>query len=321
MAPPLHLDAARSGLAPSGPGRTRLARRVLRPRGALRRPGYSPRRLRLVAGREEGPLRRALRLGRRRRARPGSRAKIDPGAAGLSHGPGRPREYPAPCRGTDDPRGRCRRVLATDLGWPGYLAILEEECERGAASSSAFRSARTSCSGSSPRGRLRTGWPLRPLKEDCDGLFLPAVSHHGVRIPLGLIGDRLGAPGSAAGLRHRRRPAPRASAAGPGVIYAGLVIAGCHKWPGRSRLSGSVPCPGSTGGGRGGRGRRRGPGARPASRLPRGRIRSHGAVRRDGGPRPAVHRPGGHCRPPAGPIPARPSQTDLRTSHSHPRLP
>ena len=59
------------------------------------------------------------------------------------------------------------------------------------------------------------------------------MSHHGVRIPLGLIGDRLRAAGSpprvsiidAAQLPGHLPP-------DRGVSAAGLVIAGCHKWPG-----------------------------------------------------------------------------------------
>jgi selenocysteine lyase/cysteine desulfurase len=124
----------------------------------------------------------------------------------------------------------CRQVLVTDLGWPPYHSILDGEARR--------------C------GRRLSSVPLRELvaagdttdyelietvrccfqKTGCDGLFLPAVSHDGLRLPVERIVRRLEA------VRELRfvvidgaQDFCHASAS-LSHDYGDLYLAGCHKW-------------------------------------------------------------------------------------------
>lgn len=78
----------------------------------------------------------------------------------------------------------CRRVLTTDLAWPGYATILERE--------------RHQIGGETIRAPLRhsilwNGFRADDVADrvesycrqyDCDGLFLIAISHDGIRLPV-----------------------------------------------------------------------------------------------------------------------------------------
>ena len=86
---------------------------------------------------------------------------------------------------------RCRRVLTTDLAWPGYAEILERERDR--------------VGGETVRVPLRhfilwDGFDSEAVADriatycrqfDCDGLFLAAVSHDGIRLPIDTICERV----------------------------------------------------------------------------------------------------------------------------------
>jgi hypothetical protein len=125
---------------------------------------------------------------------------------------------------------QCDNVLVTDMLWPAYRAILEEECRR--------------------QQRLLTTLPLRrPILEDhigqaelvgrllecysrenCDGLFLSAVTFQGVRLPAAEL---------VSAVARVRRPrfvvVDAAQAAGHAPLqlsepYCDFLIAGCHKW-------------------------------------------------------------------------------------------
>jgi selenocysteine lyase/cysteine desulfurase len=124
----------------------------------------------------------------------------------------------------------CRNVLVTDLGWPPYQSILEAEAQR--------------------VGRAVTPLALRELlviertqeeevvevvtnqfrQAECDGLFLPAVSHDGFRLPAERIVRALEAVrelrfvviDGAQGFCH--------AATDLSHEYCDLYLAGCHKW-------------------------------------------------------------------------------------------
>ena len=125
---------------------------------------------------------------------------------------------------------QCDNVLVTDMLWPAYRAILEEECRR--------------------QQRLLTTLPLRRLiledhigqaelvgrllecysRENCDGIFLSAVTFQGVRLPAAKL---------ISAVARVRRPrfvvVDAAQAAGHAPLhlsepYCDFLIAGCHKW-------------------------------------------------------------------------------------------
>jgi hypothetical protein len=128
---------------------------------------------------------------------------------------------------------RCRSVLATDLAWPGYLGILGEELSRASVGLvhlpllSAILFDKLSARGVAER--VSSAY----RGHGCDGLFLPAASHHGVHMPLGPIRDRL----EGLGLQPRFSVVDAAQVPGhlppdPECSSADFVIAGCHKWLG-----------------------------------------------------------------------------------------
>jgi hypothetical protein len=133
---------------------------------------------------------------------------------------------------------RCQRPLVPDTAWPPYLKILEEERVQ--------------------RGGVLIPFPIRELvlrgqidsthlvsrlaqaygQHHCDGLFLAAISHDGVRVPVvpllaairRRIDLRLAVIDGAQELAH----APVNLAAARCDIY----LAGCHKWLGAHQALG-----------------------------------------------------------------------------------
>ncbi len=126
----------------------------------------------------------------------------------------------------------CRNVLVTDLGWPGYHDILFDVARR--------------------TGRSVTVVPLRDRvlggrvgaeevvdevrrhysSANCDGLFLPAVSNLGARLPLEAIVRSIDA-------EHELRFVVVDGAqdfchasADLGSGFCDLYLSGCHKWLG-----------------------------------------------------------------------------------------
>lgn len=127
---------------------------------------------------------------------------------------------------------RCRAILHTDLEWPPYLEILRSFAAR--------------------HGRRLIEVPLRRLlfedhvdaaelvgkvagafrREGAEGALLTAVTHDGIRLPVGPLAASLGDGGrqrflvidAAQALGH----APLRLGADPGDLYLG----GCHKWVG-----------------------------------------------------------------------------------------
>ena len=249
--PLLHLDAARFGLAPV---RVRSALAALAEFGGseglsagldvLLRGGFS-----------------SWPAGRRARypgladwagvggARPGAFPPAHPQSGGGTDVPREP-GLAAHEVGRPGHRGRCRSVLATDLGWPGYLGILGEELSLAGVSLvhlpllSAVLFDKLSARGVAER--VASAY----REHGCDGLFLPAASHHGVRMPLGPIRDRL----EALRLPPRFFVVDAAQVPGhlppdPAFRSADLVIAGCHKWLGSLQTLGVGVAPGPRAGG------------------------------------------------------------------------
>lgn len=79
---------------------------------------------------------------------------------------------------------RCQNVLCSDLGWPGYHAILETHRELAsrqitevAVRDAIIRDAASEC-------EVVSLFCSAFTRDRCDGLFLTAVSHNGVRLPI-----------------------------------------------------------------------------------------------------------------------------------------
>jgi hypothetical protein len=125
---------------------------------------------------------------------------------------------------------RCRRVLVTDLEWPGFVRILEKELERRGSSIVSVPITELAFERGSDSRELSQLLAATYREQSCDGLFLSAVSHLGVRLPYSELLEELGdrprpsfivVDGSQA-LGHL--PSPLGSTA------PDFFIAGSHKW-------------------------------------------------------------------------------------------
>ncbi|HEX8203678.1 MAG TPA: aminotransferase class V-fold PLP-dependent enzyme [Isosphaeraceae bacterium] len=78
----------------------------------------------------------------------------------------------------------CQNVLVTDLGWPRYRSLLEDERlrHRGRVTTLPIRSA--TLYGAMPAAEVVGRISAAYREAGCDGLFLTAVSHEGVRLPV-----------------------------------------------------------------------------------------------------------------------------------------
>ncbi len=130
--------------------------------------------------------------------------------------------------------GPCRGVLVTDVGWPGWHAVLHE---------TARRADRWVTEAAVRDGVLRHDWDeddvVRAIREayrrsGCDGVFLSGVSNLGVRLPVARIVRELSA------IRELQFVAADGSQelnhlpADLDGEHCDLYLAGCHKWLGAS---------------------------------------------------------------------------------------
>ena len=127
---------------------------------------------------------------------------------------------------------RCRSVLTCDLGWPAYQSILERQALRTAGRVTVVPLREMVFGGRATADEVVERVCRTYSIHQCDGLFLPAVSHDGVRLPVQRIvrsieatcEARLVVVDGAQEFCH----ADTALAS----EYCDLYLAGCHKWLG-----------------------------------------------------------------------------------------
>lgn len=127
---------------------------------------------------------------------------------------------------------RCERVLATDLEWPPYLALLKRVAHRTGKGLVVARVRQRVLAGDHAAAHLIERVVTRYRLASCDGYFLSHVTCHGVRMPLAMLVERLlavrtprlGVVDGAQGLAHM--PIDLAS------LGVDLYLAGAHKWLG-----------------------------------------------------------------------------------------
>lgn len=127
---------------------------------------------------------------------------------------------------------KCHRVLTTDLSWPTYQAAVVAEARR-------RRREVVPCP--LRDSILHGGWTSADVvafvaaeyaRHGCDGLFLPAVDHLGVRMPVARIAEAIK---TKARLRFTLVDAAQAFCHVPiddDLEHADFVVAGSHKWMG-----------------------------------------------------------------------------------------
>lgn len=124
----------------------------------------------------------------------------------------------------------CRNVLTTDLGWPPYHAVLEDEARRAGRTVTTVAVRADVLAGRLGADEVVERVGREYARRRCDGLFLTAVSHLGVRLPVERLVRAAGAAGEvcfvivdgAQDFCHTHSPVRTG--------YYDLYLAGCHKW-------------------------------------------------------------------------------------------
>lgn len=125
---------------------------------------------------------------------------------------------------------RCRRVLVSDLTWPPYVFCLAEEARRRNAKFNVVSISKSVLSGEADRESVADAIADEYMRLNCDGLFLPALSHLGVKLPIEIIADKIRANGA---LRFLVLDASQAAGQVPLdslAKTADLAFFGTHKW-------------------------------------------------------------------------------------------
>ena len=125
-----------------------------------------------------------------------------------------------------------RRSLMTDLSWPSYASIFQRECGRHAGQLLSIPIRDMILRDRCKPDELISHLVAAVAKYECDGLFLPAVSHEGIRLPLE----------SLAAAMRARHPSLRLIIDGAQAfghvplnladIRCSFFLAGSHKWLG-----------------------------------------------------------------------------------------
>ncbi len=133
---------------------------------------------------------------------------------------------------------RCRNVLTCDLGWPAYESVLQRQASESTSRVSVAALRALVTGGRATAEEVVEAVSREFVSRGCDGLFLPAVSHLGVRLPVERIVRSIEARGEvrlvvvdgAQGFCH--------AGSDLAADYCDLYLAGCHKWLGGHHLMG-----------------------------------------------------------------------------------
>ena len=140
---------------------------------------------------------------------------------------------------------RCRRVLLTDLTWPNYRTLLGQEQQQTARKATCLAIHSRLLYQQLSLVKLVHAIAQQYEQDKCDGLFLPAITHDGIRLPIRTIyravcqirRPRLFVVDGAQDFCHAPTNLHHP--------YCDLYLAGAHKWLGaRLPLGIAVaPCP------------------------------------------------------------------------------
>ena len=126
----------------------------------------------------------------------------------------------------------CRRVLVTDLSWPNYARVLDQERAGTDTQLAVVPVRRAILSGRATLRDVVAAIVGVYRQAQCDSLFLPAVSHDGIRLPLKMIYravSRISTP------KFVLIDGAQAFCHAPVDLrgnWCDFYVAGCHKWLG-----------------------------------------------------------------------------------------
>ncbi|WP_233214482.1 aminotransferase class V-fold PLP-dependent enzyme [Rhodopirellula bahusiensis] len=136
----------------------------------------------------------------------------------------------------------CRNVLTCDMNWPHWQHVVADEAARsGQAVSVAEIHSAVFDKGLSAKSLVET-LAAAFLDRDCDGIFLPAVTNLGIRLPISDLLSRLKPSGrlrfvlvdAAQSFCQLPEPSP--------TKHVDMTITGCHKWLGGGNPLGVAIC-------------------------------------------------------------------------------
>jgi aspartate aminotransferase-like enzyme len=136
-----------------------------------------------------------------------------------------------------------KRVLVTDLTWPSYEKILKREARmaNGRIQSLRIRAAivRGEISGTNLIDRMLK----RIVATKCDGVFLPAISHDGIRLPIEEIVQAIREFSPSSFIVVDGSQAFGQMPVNLSLAPCDFFLAGCHKWLGSHLPLGIAFCP------------------------------------------------------------------------------
>lgn len=127
---------------------------------------------------------------------------------------------------------QCRNVLTTDLSWPAYQTILEDEARRAGHGVTQVRVRQRLFRRETCLDNIATELATAARHYRCDGLFLPVVDNLGIRLP---VADIVAAIRQRTDLKFIALDSAQAIGHVPlssDLECSDLVIAGTHKWLG-----------------------------------------------------------------------------------------
>ncbi|HVX09898.1 MAG TPA: aminotransferase class V-fold PLP-dependent enzyme [Pirellulales bacterium] len=126
----------------------------------------------------------------------------------------------------------CRHVMATDLGWPPYREILDSEARRAGRTVTTVSLRNLLMCDCIDIDDVMNATRERFLSAGCDGLFLTAVSHHGLRLPCEKLVRALEAAREVRSVVIDGAQDFCHASADLNHEYCDMYLAGCHKWLG-----------------------------------------------------------------------------------------
>ncbi len=127
---------------------------------------------------------------------------------------------------------RCQNVLACDLGWPAYESALQRQASDFACRVSVVALHDMVFGRHSTADEVVEAVAHEFVSRGCDGLFLPAVSHLGVRLPVARIVNSVEARGEVRLVVVDGGQEFCHAGSDLAADYCDLYLAGSHKWLG-----------------------------------------------------------------------------------------
>jgi hypothetical protein len=125
---------------------------------------------------------------------------------------------------------KCRKVLLSDLEWPAYRAILENEARRTGGQVQEVPLRKLILNDHASPDEVVSLARAHYEEQRCDGLFLSSVSFEGIRLPVQEISRSLASAWKAPFVVVDGAQAFCHAPAELELGYCDLFLAGCHKW-------------------------------------------------------------------------------------------